>query len=62
MSKSEELERSITLPFLILYGLGTMVGGGFYALLGKASAEAGYYTPFAFGLAGLFALISGLVF
>lgn len=62
MSKPGKLERAITLPFLIFYGLGTMVGGGFYALLGKASAEAGYYTPFAFGLAGLFALVSGLSF
>ena len=27
-----ELKRTITLPFLILYGVGTMVGGGFFAL------------------------------
>jgi len=42
--------------------MGTMVGGGFYALLGKVSDESGYYAPFAFGLAGFFALISGLAF
>jgi len=29
MSETSKLKRSVTLPFLILYGLGTMVGGGF---------------------------------
>jgi amino acid transporter len=62
MSKQKKLKRTVTLPFLILYGLGTMVGGGFYALLGKVSGEAGCYAPLALGLAGIFALISGLAF
>lgn len=60
MAKEKELKRSISLPFLIFYGLGTMVGGGFYALLGKVSGEAGFYAPIALGLAGIFALVSGL--
>lgn len=62
MAEKEELKRSVSLAFLIFYGIGTMVGGGFYALLGKVSAESAYYTPFALGLAGLFALITGLSF
>lgn len=57
-----QLKRSIRLPSLIFYGLGTMVGGGFYALLGEVSSHAGMHTPLAFGLAGLLALISAFSF
>ncbi len=45
------LKRSITFPWLILYGLGTLVGGGFYALLGRVAGEAGFHAPFAILLA-----------
>ena len=62
MTTPAQLKRSISLPFLIFYGLGTIVGGGFYALIGKVSGEAGLYAPVALGLAGLFALIAGLSF
>ena len=48
-----ELKRSINLPLLVLYGLGTIVGGGIYALLGKVAGQAGMSTPFAVGLTGL---------
>lgn len=50
-----KLKRSVTLPFLIFYGVGTMVGGGFYALLGKVAGEAGMATPLAIALTGLLA-------
>ena len=62
MSEPTQLKRSITLPFLIFYGLGTIVGGGFYALIGKVSGEAGLFAPVALGVAGLFALLTGLSF
>lgn len=62
MSEGTTLRRSITLPFLILYGLGTMVGGGFYALLGKVAGEAGLLAPLALLFSGLFALLTGLSF
>ncbi len=45
---SAKLNRSISLPMLILYGLGTMIGGGFYALLGEIAAESALFTPLAF--------------
>ncbi|MEA1922122.1 MAG: APC family permease [Pseudomonadota bacterium] len=61
-SKSAKLKRSITLPFLILYGVGTMVGGGFYALIGKVAGEAGLFAPIAFLCAGLLAFISATSF
>jgi APA family basic amino acid/polyamine antiporter len=62
MSLPPRLKRSITLPFLIFYGLGTMVGGGFYALLGVVLQEAGSATPFALLLTGLLALLSACSF
>ena len=56
------LKRSISLPMLILYGLGTMIGGGFYALLGEIAGEAALFTPLAFLLSGLLAFISATSF
>jgi len=45
------LERSITLLPLILYGIGTTIGAGIYALLGKVAGTAGMYAPLSFGVA-----------
>ena len=59
---SEKLNRSISLPLLTLYGLGTMIGGGFYALLGEIAGEAALFTPLAFSLSGLLAFISATSF
>ena len=52
------LKRSLSLPMIIFYGLGTIVGGGFYALVGKVSAEAGMLTPLAFAVAATIAMFS----
>jgi amino acid transporter len=57
-----ELKRSVTLPFLVLYGIGTMVGAGFYALMGKVVGEAGMAAPVAFVLTGALAALSALSF
>jgi amino acid transporter len=46
----------------VLYGLGTMVGGGFYALTGKVAGEAGMQTPLAFLVAGTLAGLCALAF
>ena len=43
---------------LTFYGLGTIVGGGFYALAGKVSVQAGMLTPVAFVVASLIAMFS----
>ena len=59
---SVQLKRSISLPFLLFYGLGTIVGGGFYALLGKVAGDAGLHAPFSFLLAALLALFTALTF
>jgi len=48
-SKSEaHLSRRLTLPLLILYGLGVTVGAGIYVLVGTTAAHAGVYAPIAF--------------
>ena len=54
------LKRVITLPMLTLYGLGTIVGGGFYALVGKVSADAGMFAPVSMIVASVLALLSAL--
>ncbi|MCH9740885.1 MAG: amino acid permease [Epsilonproteobacteria bacterium] len=60
METETELKRVISLPFLIFYGVGTIVGGGFYALLGEVVGAAGLFTPVALFLATLIALFSAL--
>lgn len=55
MSEPVTLKRSINLPLMILYGLGTTIGAGIYALIGKVAGEAGMLAPWAFLLAALLA-------
>ena len=54
------LERSISLPLLVLYGLGTTIGAGIYALIGEVSASAGTRAPLAFVVAAVLAALTGL--
>jgi len=56
--QEDSLKRSISLPFLVFYGLGTMIGGGIYALTGKVAGIAGMYAPAAFALSALLALVT----
>lgn len=53
------LKRSLNLPLLTLYGLGTILGAGIYVLVGKVAGIAGMYTPFAFLLAAVLAAFTG---
>lgn len=53
------LNRSINLPMLTLYGLGTILGAGIYVLVGKVAASAGIYAPISFLLAATLAGLSG---
>ena len=57
-SEQHTLKRTISLPFVIFYGLGTMVGGGIYALTGEVAGLAGMYAPMAFLIAASLALIT----
>lgn len=56
------LKRGLSLPLLIFYGTGTMLGLGIYILLGKVVGEAGTLAPAAFIIAAVVALFSGLSF
>lgn len=59
---SLKLRRTIGLTGLVFYGVGTMVGGGIYALLGKVAGEAGIFSPWAMLVAGGLAIFSALTF
>ncbi len=48
-----QLARRITLPLLVLYGLGVTVGAGIYVLIGKIGHQAGVFAPYSFLLASL---------
>ena len=58
MMNKPELIRKLSLPVLIFYGIGTILGAGIYVLVGKVAGEAGFYTPFSFMLASLLAAFS----
>jgi len=62
MPEGEQLRRRLGLPLITSYGLGTIVGGGFYALVGKVAAEAGIFTPLSFLSAAVIALFSAFSF
>jgi amino acid transporter len=47
------LRRRLTLPMLVLYGVGVTVGAGIYVLIGAIAAHAGMRAPLAFALAGI---------
>lgn len=47
------LRRRLTLPLLVLYGVGITIGAGIYVLIGAVAGHAGQYAPWSFALAGL---------
>lgn len=49
------LRRSLSLPLLTFYGLGTILGAGIYVLIAAVTAEAGAAMPLSFLLAGIIA-------
>lgn len=54
------LARKITLPLLVFYGLGTILGAGIYVLVGKVAGSAGMLAPLAFFVAAIVAGITAL--
>ena len=51
--RTPRLRRSLNLPLLVLYGLGTTIGAGIYVLVGAAAGRAGIYAPVAFIVAAI---------
>lgn len=56
------LARRLNLSLLTLYGLGTTIGAGIYALMGEVAARSGMAAPLSFLIAGLIATLSALSF
>ncbi|MBI1386331.1 MAG: amino acid permease [Rhizobiales bacterium] len=56
------LERALTLPLVVLYGLGVTIGAGIYVLIGATAARAGLYAPISFVVAALAMLLSAASF
>lgn len=56
------LKRTLTLPLLVLYGLGTTIGAGIYALLGELAGVSGYMAPASFLVASLMAALTAASF
>lgn len=58
MIPSTQLARKISLPLLIFYGLGVILGAGIYVLVGKVAGEAGVFAPLSFVIAAGIATIT----
>ena len=56
--KPTGLSRNLSLPLLIFYGLGNIIGAGIYVLVGKVAGVAGMYAPVSFFIACLLALFT----
>lgn len=55
MDNKTNLIKRLSLPLLVFYGIGTILGAGIYVLVGKVAGEAGLYSPFSFLLAAILA-------
>ena len=47
---------------VVLYGLGTTIGAGIYALVGEIANVAGYFSPVSFFIASLLAGFTAISF
>jgi len=56
------LRRVVKLPYLVLYGLGTILGAGIYILISKVAFHANIYTPLSFLVAGLVVAFTAFVY
>ena len=62
MSDQPGLKRALTLPQVMLYGIGTILGAGIYVLVGEVAASAGLWVPASFVIAAALAALTGLSF
>lgn len=62
MPEQTALRRTLSLPQLVLYGLGTTIGAGIYALVGEMAGISGYYAPVSFLVASIMAALTALSF
>ena len=62
MTRQVSLKRTLSLPMMVLYGLGTTIGAGIYALIGEIASVAGYFAPVSFLVASLMAGFTAISF
>jgi len=62
MTDNIALKRTLSLPMMILYGLGTTIGAGIYALIGEIAGVAGYFAPISFLVASILAGFTAMSF
>jgi len=62
MTNKVTLKRTLSLPMMVFYGLGTTIGAGIYALVGEIASVAGYFAPISFLIASLLAGFSAISF
>ncbi|MBE9564874.1 MAG: amino acid permease, partial [Proteobacteria bacterium] len=62
MTGKVSLKRTLSLPMMVLYGLGTTIGAGIYALIGEIAGVAGYFAPISFLVASLMAGLTAISF
>ena len=62
MTRQVALKRTLSLPMMVLYGLGTTIGAGIYALVGEIARVAGYFAPVSFLIASLLAGFTAISF
>lgn len=62
MTSKVALKRTLSLPMMVLYGLGTTIGAGIYALVGEIASVAGYFAPVSFLIASLMAGFTAISF
>lgn len=62
MTRKVALKRTLSLPMMVLYGLGTTIGAGIYALVGEIASVAGYFAPVSFLIASLLAGFTAISF
>ncbi len=58
--REQQLRRTLSLPLLVLYGLGVTVGAGIFALVGEILGLAGDQAPLAFLIAAVIAGFTGI--
>lgn len=61
-TSADSLRRALSLPLIILYGVGTTVGAGIYVLVGEVAAVAGAAAPISFLVAAILAGLSAFSF
>ena len=62
MSEPARLKRSLSLTQMVLYGVGTTVGAGIYALIGEIAGIAGNLAPWSFLFAATMAAFTAFSF